>query len=358
MRWSFRIGRIFGIEFRIHVAFLILLFFVFVAGALSKQGSPQKGAMGVLFLCSIFACVLIHEIGHSLIGRRFGKEAKSITLLPIGGVATMEEMPEKPGQEIAMAIMGPFINLAIAGALYLAVGQKTGVGAPHIFPNSAAEFLAGLIGANVVLAIFNMVPAFPMDGGRVFRGLLALKLDYVQATTIAATVGQALAMVFVFFGLFFNLFLALIGIFLYMGAGSEKRQVVLRTALHGVPASQVMVTDFRVLRPDELLSQVMEHIFHGCQPDFPVVGDEGLEGILTRKEILSSIHEKGLDVQVREVMDRDFLRFPPETSLEDVYRRLVSADRTAAAVIGGGELKGIISLDGISRYFMIRDAMR
>ena len=189
MQWSFRLGKIFGIEFRIHITFFILLVFIYLSG-LSQKGS--EGAMrAVLFICAVFACVLIHELGHSLIARRFGKEAKSITLLPIGGLATIEEMPEKPAQEIAMSIIGPFINLAIAGILYLFAGHWSGISAPNLYPDSARMFISGLIGVNIILAIFNLIPAFPMDGGRVLRGILALKMDYIKATSTAVFIGQA-----------------------------------------------------------------------------------------------------------------------------------------------------------------------
>ncbi len=162
MRGSLKVGKVFGIDFKIHVTFLWLLIFVCLAG-LSQKG-PAAAMMVVLFICAVFTCVLIHEIGHSLIAQRFGEPAKSITLLPIGGVATMEEISEKPGQEIIMAIFGPFINLAIAAILFILLGSETGVSYPDLYPNSWQEFFAGLIGVNIILAVFNLIPAFPMDG--------------------------------------------------------------------------------------------------------------------------------------------------------------------------------------------------
>lgn len=356
MRWSLKLGKIFGVEFRIHVTFLLLLFFIYVSG-LSQKG-PAYAIRAVLFILAVFACVLIHELGHSLIARRFGKEAKSITLLPIGGIATMEEMPEKPSQEIAMSIVGPFINLAIAGILYLFVGRWTGISAPNLYPDSTQAFFAGLIGVNIMLAIFNLIPAFPMDGGRVLRGIFALKMDYGRATSLAVSIGQGLSMLFIFYGVFFNFWLALIGLFLYMGAGSEKQQVMLRSVLHQVPAREAMATDFRALQPSEPLSRALEHVYHGCQEDFPVMGEKDVQGILTRTGVLSAIHEKGIDLQVSEAMDRDFLSFGPDTPLDEVYRQLSSTQKTVAAVLEAGRLKGMLCLDGISRYFMIQGALK
>jgi len=356
MKWSVNIGKIFGINFRIHVTFFLLLIFIF-ASVVNQRG-VESAILAVLFICTVFACVLIHEIGHSLIARRFGKEAKSITLLPIGGVAMMEEMPEKPSQEIVMSLVGPLINLAIAGILLVFVGRWTGIRAPSLYPDSVRIFFAELIGVNIMLAIFNLIPAFPMDGGRVLRGVLAMKMDYVAATSLAVNIGQALAILFIFFGIFFNWWLALIGLFLHIGAGNEKQQVMLRSYLHQVPVNKAMTTEFRSVRPDEPLSRILEHFFHGCQDDFPVIGETGLEGILTRERILATIHEKGLDVLVRDVMDTNFALVDSEMPLDDVYKRLSSSHKTAVAVVDKGEIKGIVCLDSISRYFMVKTAMK
>lgn len=312
----------------------------------------------VLFICAVFACVLIHELGHSLIARRFGKEAKSITLLPIGGLATIEEMPEKPGQEIAMSIIGPFINLAIAGILYLFAGHWTGISAPNLYPDSARTFISGLIGVNIILAIFNLIPAFPMDGGRVLRGILSLKMDHVRATEIAVFIGQAVSMFFIFYGIFFNWWLALIGFFLHMGAGSEKQQVMLRSVLHRIAAKDAMATQFKSLHPEGLLSNALEHVYHGCQEDFPVTGDRGIEGILTRMDILSAIHKKVIDIPVSQVMDRGFVSVDLLTPLDEVYQHLLSTHKTVAAVMEHGQLRGILCLENISRYIMIQNALK
>lgn len=356
MPWSFNVGKILGIEFRIHITFPLLLLFIYLSEA--TRGGPEQGMIAVLFISAVFACVLVHEIGHSLIARRYGREAKSITLLPIGGIATMEEMPEKPSQEIAMSLVGPFINLTIAGILYLFVGGWSGIGAPYLSPGSTYQFLAELMKVNVILAIFNLIPAFPMDGGRVLRGILASRMDYVKATSAAVSIGQVLAMFFIFFGIFFNWWLALIGFFLYVGAGSEKQHVMIRSVLHRVPAGEAMVTDFRRLKPNEILSQALEHIYHGCQEDFPVVGDRGVEGILTRMRVLSAIHERNFDIPVSEIMDRNFLSIDTRTPLDDIYRKLRTDNKTSMVVLENGKLKGMLCLDSISRFFMFQAAAK
>ena len=356
MKWSINTGRIFGIELRIHLTFFLLLLIVF-ASAISEHGL-RAGVMSALFICALFACVVIHEVGHSLIARHFGKETKSITLLPIGGVAAIEEMPKKPAQEIAIALIGPLINLVIAGLLYVLAGRKVGVTVPGLYLESGRAFIAGLIGVNIMLAIFNLIPAFPMDGGRVLRGILAMKMNYVRATAMAAGIGQAIATLFIFFGIFYNLWLALIGIFLYLGAGSEKQQVVLQSVLAEVPAGEAMTTEYISLKPDDLLANALEHFHHGCQQDFPVIGDNGIEGVLTRDRILASIHTKGLTAPVSEVMDRNFVSVDSRMGLDEVYKKLMAGQKTAVVVMDEGRLKGIIGLDGIGRYFMVRAALK
>jgi Zn-dependent protease/CBS domain-containing protein len=341
---------------RIHWTFLLLLLFVFMA-AMTEKGTGAA-LWAVAFICAVFACVVIHELAHSLIGRRFGVRTTGITLLPIGGIAAMEEIPRKPGQEIAIAIIGPFINLAIAGLLYLAFGRWTGVGMPNLFPNSPREFLAGLIGVNVLLAAFNMIPAFPMDGGRVLRGLLAMNMGYLRATSIAVTVGHAVSALFVFYGIFFNWWLAIIGVFLYLGADSEKQQTIVREALHGVPARAAMATQFEVLPPQETLARSLQHVYHGYQEDFPVIGDDGLEGILTRTGMIASIHQQGTDVLVGGAMDKDFISVAPDAPLDEVYRHLMARHKTVAAVVDGDQLLGMLSLEGIGRFFMLRSAVK
>jgi Zn-dependent protease/predicted transcriptional regulator len=295
-------------------------------------------------------------MSHSLIGRHFGVQAKSITLLPIGGMAAMDEIPEKPGQEIAIAIIGPFINLAIAVVLYLAAGWWTGIAIPYLFPGTTQSFIAGLIGANVLLAVFNMVPAFPMDGGRVFRSLLAMKMDYMRATSAAVAVGHVISLMFVFYGIFFNWWLAVIGVFLYLGASGEQQHVMVRTVLHEVPAAQVMATQFETLSPQDRVSRCLEHVFHGYQEDFPVVDGDGLKGMLTRNGLIAAVHQKGTDIPVSEAMDTDYVVVAPDAPLDEVYKRLTGQNKTVSAVVDDGHLLGVLSLEGIGRFFMVRSA--
>ncbi len=355
MSWSLKFGKICGINFRIHITFVMFLVFIFVSSYLAK-GMAQAISV-TLFISGIFVCVLIHEVAHSLIARKFGKIAKSIIILPIGGVSSLDEMPEKPYQEIAVAIVGPFINLAIALLIYPFVTGWNGLRTPELYPMSVNSYFVSMINVNIILAIFNMIPAFPMDGGRVLRGLFGMVMDYIRATELAVAIGQGLSVFFIFYGIFFNWWLALIGFFLYVGAGTERQQVIIKSVLEPIPVSEVMVTDFFALDPSDPVSKPIEHIYHGYQEDFPVIKNNHVEGLLTRKNILSGIHEKGTNVEVSQLMEKQFDPVSPSTPADEVYRQLARSQRSVTVVVENGGIKGMVSLEGLSNYLLIQLAM-
>jgi Zn-dependent protease len=247
MKWSINAGRIFGIKLRIHLTFFLLLLYVFFSDI--KAGFWQAG-LSVLFVCAIFACVVIHELSHSLVARRFGREPKSITLLPIGGVASIDLMPTKPSQEIAISIVGPATNIVIAIVLALVGGLKLAAAIEKSNLTVYQSFIADLIVANIVLAVFNLIPALPMDGGRVFRSILALKFGFLRATLWAASVGKLIAVFFIIFGYFKNPWLILIGLFIYTGADSEKRQAIYLAMLAQRPPDLTIPPEYINLEQD------------------------------------------------------------------------------------------------------------
>lgn len=229
MKWSINAGRLFGIKFSIHITFFLLLLFVFFSDI--KEGFGQAG-LSVLFVCAIFVCVVIHELSHSLVARRFGREPKSITLLPIGGVATINLMQMKPSQEIVISIMGPITNIVIAIVLALVGGSSLAAALKNHSDLTASQtFITDLIVANIMLAIFNIIPALPMDGGRILRSVLALKFGFLRATLWAVTIGKVIALLFVVIGFFYDPWLILIGFFVFAGANSEKQQAIILTML-------------------------------------------------------------------------------------------------------------------------------
>jgi Zn-dependent protease len=253
MKWSLNAGRIFGIKFRIHVTFFLLLLYVFFSDI--KEGFGQAG-LSVLFVCAIFACVVIHELSHSLVARRFGREPKSITLLPIGGVAEIDLMPTRPSQEIMISIVGPATNIVIAILLALVGGSSiVAVLNKSANPTASQLFIVNLIVANIVLAVFNLIPALPMDGGRIFRSILALKFGFLRATLWAVAIGKVIALLFIAFGFFYNPWLVLIGLFIFSGANSEKRQAIYLTMLAQRPPDLTIPPEYINLTQDDRITR-------------------------------------------------------------------------------------------------------
>ena len=253
MKWSINAGRIFGIKLRIHITFFLLPLFVFLSDI--KEGFGQAG-LSVLFVCAIFACVVIHELSHSLVARHFGREPKSITLLPIGGVAAIDMMPTKPSQEIVISIVGPATNIVIAILLALFGGMKMAVALSNNSGLTASQiFITDLIAANIVLAVFNLIPALPMDGGRVFRSILALKFGFLRATLWAVTIGKVISFLFIVLGFFYDPWLALIGFFIFSGADSEKRQAIYLTMLAQRPPDLTIPPEYIKLKQDDRITR-------------------------------------------------------------------------------------------------------
>jgi Zn-dependent protease len=253
MKWSINAGRIFGIKLRIHLTFFLLLAFVFVTDI--KEGYKQAG-LSVLFVCAIFACVVIHELSHSLVARRFGREPKSITLLPIGGVAAIDMMPTKPSQEIAISIVGPITNILIAILLALLGGMKMAAALNNQSNLTVSQiFITDLIAANIMLAVFNLIPALPMDGGRIFRSILALKFGFLRATLWAVAIGKVIALLFIGLGFFYNPWLVLIGLFIFSGANSEKQQAIYLTMLAQRPPDLTIPPEYINLEQDDRIAR-------------------------------------------------------------------------------------------------------
>src|SRR5690349_18311772 len=278
MKWSFRIGRVSGIDIYVHFTFLLLLGWVVLAN-LSREGGLDVAIREGLFVLTLFGIIVLHELGHALAARQYGIRTHDITLLPIGGVARLERMPDDPRQELVVALAGPAVNALLAAGIYLGLVMGHGLLHPSAVLQVGGSLLDQLFWVNVTLAVFNLLPAFPMDGGRVLRALLAMRMDYVRATQIAASIGQAMAIVFGLLGLLTNPFLLFIALFVWIGAAQEASMVQMRTALSGIPVSRAMLTDFHSVAPDDPAKRVLELILAGSQEDFPVVdGGQGPRG--------------------------------------------------------------------------------
>ncbi len=287
MKWSWKIGTLAGIELRMHVTFLLLLGWVGATHWLAGR-SVDAAVNGMAFILALFGCVLLHELGHSLAARRYGIPTRDITLLPIGGVARLERMPEKPAQELWVALAGPAVNVAISAVLFgwLSIThQWAPLGQLHL---ASGPLFERLLVANVWLVLFNLIPAFPMDGGRVLRALLASRMEYVKATQIAAGIGQGLAFVFGLIGLFGNPMLLFIALFVWIGASQEASATQMKAAMSGTPIRAAMLTDFRHLDGGDTLADAVRLILEGSQRlqecrchTMPVIHEGRLAGLLT-----------------------------------------------------------------------------
>ncbi|MBX6746795.1 MAG: site-2 protease family protein [Acetobacteraceae bacterium] len=355
MGWSIPIGRIKGTEIRLHLTFL--LFLLWIGAAYYAQGGREAAIQGVAFMVLLFLCVVLHEFGHVLMARRYGVQTPDITLLPIGGVARLERIPEKPAQELAVALAGPAVNVVIAGLIALALG---GVPSPETAaPQNAGAGLAGrLFWVNVFLAGFNLIPAFPMDGGRVLRALLAWRMGYARATQTAASIGQFLAVGIGLLGLFGNPLLLFIALFVWMGAAGEAHAAQLREATRGLRLADAMLTRFESLSPGSTVENAVQCLLHTTQHDFPVVdGGQRLRGVLTRDDIIRALREHGPDAPVLEVMRPDIPVLHYRQSLKEALE-LMQRGRLPAvgAVDSEGRLVGLVTPENLGEMMMVQAA--
>jgi stage IV sporulation protein FB len=358
MSWSFPVARLLGSEIRIHVTFFLLLAWIGVARYL--EGGAAAAVEGLILILAIFACVVAHEFGHALAARRYGIETPDITLLPIGGVARLERMPEKPGQEIVVALAGPAVNVVIALVLVVIVGARVDATALAALDNPAANLAVQLASINVFLVVFNMIPAFPMDGGRVLRALLALRFDRVRATNIAARIGQGLAFVFGFLGLMGNPLLIFIAIFVYIAASAEAQSTDLVDVSRRLGVRDAMITRFESLGTDATVDDGVKCLLRTTQHEFPVVDGTGrLRGVLTRNAIIQALSRSGGATPVLDVMHRDIPQVPVRTRLEEALRHLQGGAAPAVgAVHADGTLAGYITAENVGELMMVARAGR
>jgi stage IV sporulation protein FB len=357
MSWSFPIGRLFGSEVRVHVTFFLLL--AWIAIAHYQQGGTQAAVEGVGFILALFACVVAHEFGHALAARRYGIRTPDITLLPIGGLARLERMPEQPRQEIIVALAGPAVNVVIAAVLILFMNAGFDMAALQGLDNPSLSFLMRLASVNVFLVIFNLIPAFPMDGGRVFRAVLALWLPRRQATNIAAKVGQALAFAFGFIGLVGgNPLLIFIAIFVYLAATAEAQMVGLQDVSRNLGVSDAMITHFQSLGAQATIAEAAELLLRTTQHEFPIVDGAGkLRGMLTRNAMVAALSKSGGTTPVIEAMAADVPTISSAARLEAALKLLQERGAPAVGVVDrDGRLIGYVTSENIGELMMVEQA--
>ncbi|MBV8751275.1 MAG: site-2 protease family protein [Hyphomicrobiales bacterium] len=357
MSWSLSIGRIAGTAIRVHITFLLFLVWIWFANY--QTGGAPAAWSGLLFMVLLFLCVLAHEFGHIFTARAFGVPTPDVTLLPIGGVARLARIPEAPRQEFLIAIAGPAVNIVIAIAII--VFTRAQVEPQHLATVGDAKIgmVERLAEVNLFLAAFNMIPAFPMDGGRVLRAALATQLGYVRATEIAASIGQWVAFALGFIGLFYNPLLIFIAIFVYLAAASEAHMVGLRAVSRGVPVTAAMVTQFASLKPADHIDQAIETMLHTSQSEFPVVDEAGrLVGLLARGDIVRALKERGPNAPVGEAMTTGIPTIGYRQTLDEAFRVLQETGSAAIGVVDAqGRLAGLVTSGTVGEMMMVRDAL-
>jgi len=356
MKWSFKLGRLLGIDVHVHVTFLLLLGFIGLAHWTVGR-SLEAALSGVLFFASLFLCVLLHEYGHALAARRYGIGTRDITLLPIGGLARLGRMPDKPMQELIVALAGPAVNVVIAGGLLAGLFLRNTWQLPSAFSVTSGGFIERLLVVNVFLVLFNMLPAFPMDGGRVLRSLLAMRMEYARATSIAAAIGKGMAVIFGFVGLFSNPMLLLIALFVWIGATQEAAAAQMKSSSTGATVRDAMLTDFRALSPQDSLADATKLLLAGSQTDFPVVDSGRVVGILDHAALFQALRERGDAALVGAVMRPQFVTLQAAQSLDDALAEVRAEGGLTMAVSEEGRFVGLLTPENVGEYFMIRRAL-
>lgn len=359
MGWSISLGRIAGTEVRVHLTFFLLVaWFAFSAGS---RGGQAAAIDAVVFILAVFACVVAHEYGHVLMARRFGIGTRDITLLPIGGVASIERMPEKPREELLIALAGPAVNVVIALLLFTVFGARLDPErAVAAVEDQKIDLVTRLAVANVMLVVFNMIPAFPMDGGRVLRALLSYRLDRARMTRIAASIGQAVAFGLGFLGLFGNPLLLFVALFVFLAASHETYAVELGEATRGVAARKATITSFTTLDTQATVRQAVDALLATTQSEFPIT-DSGkrLRGVLTRDGIIRALAATGPDTPVLDVMERDVVTINCRAPLSEAVAALNTGGRPLVGIIDDEEhVVGIITLENLAEYMMVDAASR
>ncbi len=366
MKWSLKVGTVGGIDIKIHFTFIFIVLWAATQGA-SDRGGLRGAAFATVSVLLLFLCVTLHELGHSLMARRLGVHVKDITLLPIGGVARLETMPEKPSHELLIAAVGPLVNFIIALglglALLLIMGARLFFNLGHLArllmgPDSFLSLVVYLLSANLVLGVFNLIPAFPMDGGRMLRAFLAVWTTYPRATHIAVRVGQAMAVGLVLFALydlasFFSLIL--VALFVFTGASYEDQMVQSRAALRELLVRHALpLRPAYAVAPEDTLASVMEMGHTAGQYDFPVVRERILEGILARNDLLAALRRVGGAARVEQSMRRDFPRVSFDDPLLHAQQLIAQSGLTALPVFDQARFLGLITLEDINRAYADR----
>ena len=356
MKWSLKLGSFAGIRVYLHWTFVLLLGWILFSH-LGRGHDWAEAWTGVGFIIALFGCVLLHEFGHALTAKRYGIRTQDITLLPIGGIARLERLPGNPRQELWVTLAGPAVNVVIAGVLFMVLWF--GFRMNEFFQVRLLEgnFLLRLMWVNVFLGVFNMLPAFPMDGGRVLRALLSMRLGRAKATRVAANIGQGMAILFGIAGFFGNPMLVFIAIFVYLGAEAEAQAVETTSFIGGLLVKDAMMTRFRTLAAEDPLETAIQELLAGSQQDFPVVTDGSVVGILRRNDLVQALAHGRREARVSEAMCRECQTIAASAPLDKTLERMSRDGCAALAVMDENKLVGLLTVENIGELVMVKSAV-
>lgn len=361
MSSSLKIGRFAGIQVQIHWTFWLLFLFIGFL-VFSRDGTYVDLFWYSLFIIGLFFCVVLHEFGHALTARKFGIPTRSITLLPIGGLASLKKIPENPKEEFLVAIAGPAVNVVIALLLALFVSTDTFT---TMDPETLQEelsmitsenFFFYLLTANVALVLFNLIPAFPMDGGRIFRAILTMKVGRIKATQIASSVGKFLALLFFLYGLFYGILLAVIAVFIWFGAHSENIMIQQIELMRGYKIRDAMITEYSELNTKDTLKTAVTKILASTEQDFLVMENGDVVGILYMSDLSTALKENGEDTLIRDVMDTSVITLDAGNELSSAYQKLNRKNRNFFPVMDNGKVVGVMDMNNINEFLTFRSA--
>jgi Zn-dependent protease/CBS domain-containing protein len=357
MPWSITVGRFAGTAVRIHVTFLLLLGWIWFV--YYQQGGTTAAWQGVIFIALLFLCVLLHEFGHVLAAKRYGINTRDVTLWPFGGIASLERIPDKPSEELVVAIAGPAVNVVIAAVLILLLGARVDPQDLTNIQDPALSMVAKLAAANIFLVLFNLIPAFPMDGGRVLRALLAMRMSHAQATQWAASIGQGFAVAFGILGIFSgNVILIVIAVFVFLAASGEASYAQLKAVTRGNLVADAMITKFESLNTQSTINDAVDLLIRTTQREFPVIdGGTHLRGVITRDSMIKALKELGPDAPVLKAMETDIPTVPARASLETAVRALTELNKPVVGVVDtGGKLVGLLTAENLGEMMMVQSA--
>jgi Zn-dependent protease len=355
MKSSINLGKIFGIDLKINITFLFLLLWV-AFSALQTGESIGNAVTEVLFILALFGIVVLHELGHALTARKFGISTRDITLLPIGGVARLEKMPEDPKQELLVAIAGPAVNLVLAGLLAISLLGFGFFNQPISLSMVGSNLWVRLLTANVTLFLFNLIPAFPMDGGRVLRSLLSLRMGSVRATKIAANIGKGAAFLIGIAGIFFNPWLVLTAIFIWVGASSEANTVLIQESVKGLQVRDAMISRFYQVEGNQALGSVMDLAIQTGQQNIPVTSNGHFLGFIQRQDLLNALQRYGDRAPAYVAIGLEPEALSPTMSLKAALVKF--ADDPVLPVIEDGQLIGLITTQSVQQRIWLEQKMK